>query len=65
MIPKLEVRQIDPKTHGLYVDGELIGTTKGDCDARFHMYFLERKFKDVWDAGYKAAIAMVAEGKNE
>lgn len=51
MIPNIEVRQIDPKTHGLYVDDQLIGTTKTDCDARFHMHFLVKKFNEVYEAG--------------
>ena len=39
MTPEIEVKPVG-KEFGLYVDGHLIGTTKLECDARFHMYKL-------------------------
>jgi hypothetical protein len=38
----IRVEQIDPKTWGLYVNGHLLGTSKTECDARFHMYQLQK-----------------------
>jgi len=52
MIPKLEVRGAD-REFGLYVDDQLVGTSKLDCDARVQMHFLEKKFQEAHDAGYR------------
>lgn len=38
----LEVKPVDEKIFGLYVDGVLLGTSKSDCDARFAMHILEK-----------------------
>ncbi len=46
MIPKLEVKGAD-REFGLYVDDQLVGTSKLDCDARMQMHFLEKKFQEA------------------
>lgn len=53
MKPIVKVEQIDPKTHGLYVGDQLIGTSKLDCDARLLMHFLEKEFDRVYEQGYE------------
>jgi len=62
MIPKLEVKGKD-REFGLYVDDQLVGTSKLDCDARMQMYFLEKKFQEAYDAGYKDGVDIVASGE--
>jgi hypothetical protein len=49
MKPEITVRKLDEKTFGLFIGEYLLGTAKSDCDARFHMYFLEKQFKEVCD----------------
>jgi hypothetical protein len=51
MIPVIEVKG-EGREYGLYVDGQLIGTSKLDCDARMQMYFLQKKFEDVSQEAY-------------
>lgn len=53
MIPTIEVKQIDSKTYGLYIDNQLIGTAKLDCDARMQMHYLQKKFKEVSEEAYR------------
>lgn len=36
---KIDVKPLD-KQFGVYVDDELVGTTKLECDARYHGYRL-------------------------
>jgi len=36
----------------LVVNGHIIGTSKTDSDARFHMYFLQDLLKQTWNEGY-------------
>lgn len=51
MTPVVEVRGSD-REFGLYVDGQLIGTSKLACDAQLLAHFLEKKFKDTLREGY-------------
>jgi hypothetical protein len=49
--PKIEVREIDSKTHGLFINDRLIGTSKLNCDAMMQKHFLDELFSDTYRAG--------------
>ena len=51
MTPKIEVREVDPKTWGLFINDILVGTNKLNCDAMLHKHFLDELFSDVYEAG--------------
>jgi hypothetical protein len=44
-MPQATVQQLSEKEFALLVDGVQIGTSKTDCDARFHMHFLNGLFE--------------------
>lgn len=41
---RVQIRPLE-KQFAVYLDGHLLGTTKADCDARFHGYAIERSLE--------------------
>lgn len=49
---QLEVVKVDDKTFELKLNGHVLGTSKSDSDARFHMHVLEKLFEETYNRGY-------------
>lgn len=50
-LPKIEVQETGKREFELTVNGNVIGTSKSDCDTRFHRHFLDGLFLDAYELG--------------
>lgn len=46
MTPKIEVKELGLKEFGLFVNNQLIGVSKLNCDAMMQKHFLDELFSD-------------------
>ncbi len=50
-LPNIEVRETGKREFELLINGNVIGTSKTDVDARIHKYYLDDLFIAVYELG--------------